>query len=220
LLAEVAGGLWRWTARHPEWHPRTAFGAEVAAWLVHEGGGTVLVDPILPEGDDGELLTALDELVQGEVAIVVTIPYHVREAAAAASRWGGTILGHAAVRRRLPAGAPFRAAAPGEALPLGLAVHRIGNPRRQEQPASLPGARALAFGDAVVGVDGGLRVWVQEPLDERRERWYRDRLVPSLEPLLELDADRVLVTHGEPVTAGGREALAAALAAPPWYHRG
>jgi hypothetical protein len=211
----IADGLWRWTARHPEWHPGE-FGAEVAAWAVREGGGTVLVDPILP----AELLPAVDRVVSGPVTVVVTIPYHVRDAALAAERWGGEILGHAAVARRLPAGAPFRAVAAGDELPLGLSVHRIGNPRRYEQPLLLPAARALAFGDAVVGVDGGLRVWVQEHGDERRLAWYRERLVPSLEPLLELPFERVLVTHGEPVLSGGRDALAEALAAPPWHHRG
>jgi len=37
----------------------------------------------------------------------------------------------------------------------------------------------------------------------------------ALEPLLERDIDRVLVTHGQPVLQGGRDARAAALAAPP-----
>jgi glyoxylase-like metal-dependent hydrolase (beta-lactamase superfamily II) len=111
---------------------------------------------------------------------------------------------------------PFRVVTPDDRLPLGLSVHRIGNPRRYEQPVLLPERRALAFGDAVVGADGGLRVWVQQELDARTQRWYHERLVPSLEPLLELDFDRVLVTHGDPVLSDGRAALAAALAAPPW----
>ena len=35
--------------------------------------------------------------------------------------------------------------------------------------------------------------------------------VEALRPLLDLPVERVLVTHGEPVLAGAREALAAAL---------
>ncbi len=123
------------------------------------------------------------------------------------------------MQRRLPAGSPFRAAAPGDELPLGLTVHRIGNPVRQELPLFLAEWRALAFGDAIVGVEGGLRVWVEKRVDERRLRWFRERLVPSLQGLLELPVDRVLVTHGDPVLSGGHEALVDALAAPPWYHR-
>lgn len=218
MLERADDGIWRWAARHPEWHPRTAFGAEVACWLVHQSGGTVLVDPLLPAGDE-ELRAALDALVRGPVVVAVTIPYHVRDAAEAARRWDGTIAGHAAVERRLPDGAPFRAVQPGDELPLGLTAHRIGNPVRQELPLLLPERRALAFGDAIVGVEGALRVWVERPVEERRMRWYRERLVPSLEPLLSLGAERILVTHGEPVLSRGGDALAAALAAPPWYHR-
>jgi glyoxylase-like metal-dependent hydrolase (beta-lactamase superfamily II) len=234
MVERVADGLWRWAARHPEWHPPTPFGAEVASWLAHEGGGTVLVDPLLRPGDPARppaasdegpdaaaerLLVALDPLVRGPVLVVITIPYHTRDAAAAARRWDATVIGHEAVARRLPPGVPFEAVSPGDDVPLGLSVHRIGSPRRQEQPALLPERRALAFGDAVVGVEGGLRVWIERPIDDRVVQWYRERLVPSFAPLLELDAERVLVTHGRPVLTAGRKALAEALAAPPWYHR-
>lgn len=49
---------------------------------------------------------------------------------------------------------------------------------------------------------------------------YESRLVPTLEPLLDLGCERVLVTHGPPVLADGAAALREALAAGPWYHRG
>jgi glyoxylase-like metal-dependent hydrolase (beta-lactamase superfamily II) len=39
-------------------------------------------------------------------------------------------------------------------------------------------------------------------------------LAASLRPALDLPVERVLVSHGEPVLHGGREALAAALEAP------
>jgi hypothetical protein len=37
--------------------------------------------------------------------------------------------------------------------------------------------------------------------------------------LLDVAFDRVLVTHGEPVLSGGRDALRNALEGDPWYHR-
>jgi hypothetical protein len=37
-----------------------------------------------------------------------------------------------------------------------------------------------------------------------------------LRPLLDLDVERVLVTHGPAVVEGGRQKLQAALEAPPW----
>ena len=81
-------------------------------------------------------------------------------------------------------------------------------------PQDSPDAAVL-----VAEVDGRLRVWATGKVDERRERWHRQRFNPTLEPLLELDFDRVLVTHGHPVLVDGRAELRAALAAPPWYRR-
>jgi hypothetical protein len=209
-LQDLGGGIWRWTRRHPDWHPRTEFGASVGCYAVHEGGGTVLIDPLLDEAIAAEL----DGLMRAEVVVAVTIPYHVRSAAAAVERWGGTVIGHPDVVRRLPDGTPFYG---GDEPPLGLRKHSV--PRGKEQPLELPEARALAFGDRVVGVDGGLRVWLQRELTDERRAWFRRIGAPSLEPLLEIDAERVLVTHGAPVLHDGRRALTDALAGEPWYHR-
>ena len=219
-LCVLADGLWSWSARHPSWRPGTEFGAEVACFALRAGSGTILVDPLLPDSEPA-LADALDEVIAGRVTVLITIPYHVRSAEQIWRRHGDAveILGHGAVGKRLAARAPFRPVAAGERLPHGVSAHAIGSPRRQELPMHLPGHRALAFGDAVVGVGGGLRVWLQSPVTEKRLDWYRRRLVPTLEPLLELDFDRVLVTHGRPVLRGGRAALREALEAPPWYHR-
>jgi glyoxylase-like metal-dependent hydrolase (beta-lactamase superfamily II) len=209
-MEELAPGLWRFTARHPEWHPR-GFGDEVAGFALSDEEGLVLVDPLV--GDEADL-GALDALVDGPVTIFITIPYHARSAADLARRWRRvSVLGHAATRARLPAGTPFRAIAPGERLPHGAEVLPIGSPRRRELPLHLPRARALAFGDAVVGAEGGLRVWAQ---GERSERWYRERFRPTLEPLARLDVERVLVTHGPPVLRDGARELRSALDAGPW----
>ena len=112
-LQDLGGGMWRWALRHPEWHPRTALGAEVGCYAVHEGGGTVLIDPLLDEAVTAEL----DGLVRGEVVIAVTIPYHVRSACEAVGRWGGT---WSATRTCAPMtdGTPFYG---GDEPPLGLA---------------------------------------------------------------------------------------------------
>jgi hypothetical protein len=100
-MKKLADGIWRWELRHPQWHPRTEFGAKVACYVVHEGEDTVLIDPLF---DDP---SAIDPLIQGEVVVAVTIPYHVRSSAEALKRWGGTIAGHPHVQRRLPEGTPF-----------------------------------------------------------------------------------------------------------------
>jgi hypothetical protein len=216
LMEALADGLWRWTARHPEWHP-AGFGDEVASFALCAHGIGLLIDPLLPP--DPEPVHALvGELARDDLAILITVPYHVRSAEQLRRRHGKrvSIWGHEAAAKRLSSRAGFHVIDPDSELPAGVRAHRVGSPPGHELPLYIPAQRALAFGDEVVEVGGRLRVW-KDPLDsERRRRWYRERYIPTLEPLLELDVERVLVTHGEPVLADGRKKLAAALRAEPW----
>jgi hypothetical protein len=218
---QLADGLWRWTARHPEWHPGE-FGREVASFAIRAGQDVLLIDPLLPPAPE-PVLDVLDGLLGDRVAILISIPYHVRSAEELWRRYRGradcAIWGHAACTKRLKSRAGFREIELGVPLPAGVSAHAIGRPRRQEMPLYVPSHRALVFGDAVAAVDGELRVWSIGNVDARRASWYRERFNPTLEPLLELDFERVLVTHGEPVLKDGRAKLGAALDARPWYHR-
>jgi hypothetical protein len=206
-LEELGEGLWRWALRHPDWHPPIELGREVGCFAARAGGRTILIDPLLDE----DVAAELDALVAGDVIVAVTIPYHVRSAAEAARRWDARVVGHPDLALRLPDDVAVHEHAD------GVRMHPI--VRHKERPVELPALRALAFGDRVVGVDGGLRVWMQREVTEARRAWYRSTLVPWLAPLLELDVERVLVTHGPPVLSDGRAALAAAFEAEPWNHR-
>ncbi len=152
--------------------------------------------------------------------MLTTIHYHVRSAAEAARRYRSgvpvSVHGHASVGGLLGGDVPFEPIEPGAELPGGAVAQAIGKPRRREMPLWFPSQRALAFGDAVVGVEDGLRIW--DTLDGKSPDWYRGRFLPTLEPLLELDPEHVLVTHGPPAIGDGRERLAEALARPPWWH--
>jgi hypothetical protein len=219
---QLADGLWRWTARHPEWHPGD-FGSEVASFVLRAGHETVLIDPLLPSEPE-PVLDLIAQQLGERLAILITIPYHVRSSEEIRDRFRRqvetTIWGHRACRKRLADPAGFRAFEPGDELPAAASAHRIGKPRRFETPLHLPSHRALAFGDAVAEVDGALRVWCERSVDADVSRFYRERFNPTLEPLLELDFDRVLVTHGQPALEQGQAKLAAALRAEPWYHHG
>jgi hypothetical protein len=183
----VGGGVWRWTLPHPEWGTTTQV---VNSYVVRSGGDTVLIDPLF---DDPE---PLDELIEGRVTVAITIPYHVRSAAEAAHRWDARIVGHPDLAQK---GLSVHASAP------GVTLHPI--PGHKERVVQV--ADALAFGDRVIGAEGGLRIWDQSHIGAA----YRARLNRWLEPLLELDFERVLTTHGEPVLRDGREALRTALGA-------
>jgi hypothetical protein len=213
-------GLWRWTERHPEWHPGE-FGSEVACFAVDAGDDTLLIDPLLPE-DPEPVLELVGRILGKRLTILITIPYHVRSSEELWRRFGGeaetAILGHRACAKRLSDRSGFRELEVGRELPAGLTAHRIGKPRRYEMPLLVPSHRALVFGDAVAEAGGALRVWSADKVDDRVERFYRERFNPTLKPLLELDFDRVLVTHGQPVLKDGKRELRSALRRKPWYH--
>jgi hypothetical protein len=219
---KLAEDLWRWTARHPEWHPGR-FGSEVACFALKSGSDTVLIDPLLPPDPDPVMALIEDNLGE-RLSILITIPYHVRSSEEIWRRFRKeaktSIGGHPACAKRLGDASGFAAFEPGDELPAKIGAHRIGKPRRYETPLHVPSHDALVFGDAVAETDGRLVVWSASKVDGKVERFYRERFNPTLEPLLELDFDRVLVTHGQPIEKDGRKALKRALDSRPWYHHG
>lgn len=218
---QPAPGLWRWTERHPAWHPGE-FGAQVACYALVAGGALLLVDPLVPDVDQGPVPALLDGLAAGRrTHVLITIGYHVRSAEALAARYDAAILGPEACRSRLSDAARFTVLTPEREGPAGVRAFAIGRPPRGEHPLWIPSHAAIAFGDAVVSTpDGELRMWCAKELDARRLRVYRERFAPTLDPLMALPAERILVTHGAAVMDDGAERLRAAVAAAPWYHPG
>ena len=49
---ELAPGLVRWSTAHPGWEPRHGWEREVTSHLVVADDATLLLDPLVPEGDD------------------------------------------------------------------------------------------------------------------------------------------------------------------------
>jgi hypothetical protein len=197
-LTEIDAGLWRWTARHPEWvagaKPESPgdWPPEVGSVAHESGGALTLIDPLLPAEAEG-LRAWLDERAAAAERVVVanTIKWHRRSRDEVAERYGAST---SRARGALPEGV--------EPVP----IRRAG-----ETMFWLPKPAALVPGDRLIGDRrGGLRLcprsWIGytgSTLDEVRE---------ALRPLLELPVQRVLVSHGEPVLRNGRGAIERALA--------
>ena len=203
----IANGLWRWTGYHEEWRE------DVGSVYCETADGVVLIDPIVPPEDTDRFWQALDRDVKrvgGRVDVLVTVFWHTRHAAAMIERYSAHVWaptrGRAAIERR--AGTVTDLFRPGDELPGGITA--LPTTRAAEVVFWIPQHRALVPGDVLLGDGkGGLRMCPESWLPEGTGH---AKLAASLRPLLELPVERVLVSHGEPVLTGVRDALAAALA--------
>jgi hypothetical protein len=198
-LLELAPGLWRWTAPHPEWAPGAApespgdWPREVGSVLCEADDAAALIDPLLPPDRD-PFLRELDRRIRGRdgrVVVLTTIRFHRRSSDELVRRYGAST---SRAKRRLPRGI--------EALPIrgaGETMFWLGH------------QRALVSGDRILGTDDGLRICPESWLRYLRDGLTLAGLRDRLRPLLELPIERVIVSHGEPVLSDGREALAMAL---------
>lgn len=205
-VLEIAPGLWRWTGYHEEWRE------DVGSVYCETRDGVVLVDPIVPPEDMSRFWRALDRDVRrldGPVHVLVTVFWHVRSTDAMVERYGARVWaprsGRAAVARR--SGVVTDAFAPDDTLPGSIRAFRTA--RAAEAVYWIGDHDALVPGDVLLGDgQGGVRMCPESWLPASKK--HAD-LAASLGPLLDLPVERILVSHGDPVLSGGRDALETAL---------
>lgn len=199
-LRELRPGLFRWVADHPDARPsRTPgsvddWGPEVGSVAYAAPDALLLVDPLVPP-DRTALLAELDALVRRHarpVHIVTTLKWHRRSRDALAERYRAAT---SRARDTLPAGVET------------VTIRGAGETMVWLRPEG-----ALVPGDRLLGDDtGGLRLCPDSWLGYLPSGMRRAGLREALRPLLDLPVELVLVTHGEPVLADGRGAIAGAL---------
>jgi hypothetical protein len=199
-LVEVAPRLYRWTAPHPAADPDpdpgspADWGPDVGSVAYAATDALVLVDPLVPAARH-DLQTELDELVRRHgrrVAILTTLQFHRRSREHLAARYGAST---------------SRAK---KSLPVGVQTMQIRG--AGETMVWLPEHRALITGDRLLGDEaGGIRLCPDSWLRYLPSKMGRRELSKALRPLLDLPVEMVLVSHGEPVLSGGRDAIAHAL---------
>jgi len=190
----IAPGLRRWTAWHDEWED------EVASLAVETDDGLVLIDPL----DTPQELAEPDH-------VLITVFWHGRTARelGAGHVWASTRSAQPLKNRDVMVTDPFRA---GDALPGGIQAFQTA--RATEVVFWLPKQQAVVVGDVLLGAGAKPRP-TSDPLRLCPERWLgkstHEDLRESLRPLLELPVELVLVSHGLPLSADGRRALAAVI---------
>jgi hypothetical protein len=191
-MDELACGLWRWTAPHPEW----VAGAEpdspddwgqMVGCLLYQGPDTcVFIDPLLPPDPEAFWRWADQQVGGRTVSVLTTLAPHRRDRERVAARYGARTPTH---RGQVPPG-----------------VEPIVLQGARETMFWLPGPAALVPGDRILGApDGRLRLcpesWLYwTPVD-------REGLRRLLLPVLDLPVELVVVSHGEPVCRDARAAL-------------
>ncbi len=195
---ELADGLWRWTAPHPDWKPDAASGSsadwprQVGCTLVLGANSAVFIDA-MPSEDETAFWTWADQRCAGRRVLALnTLAFHRRSRPELVARYGATT---SRAKHNLPP-----------------TVHPIPLRGAGETMFWLPEQHALIPGDRLVAdADGRLRMCHESWLVYLPSGIGLAELRGLLRPLLALPIERVLVSHGEPVLADGRRALTEAL---------
>jgi glyoxylase-like metal-dependent hydrolase (beta-lactamase superfamily II) len=180
----------RWTSFHEQWEE------QVGAVAVDTDDGLVFIDPLDPPPELGR-----------PEHVLLTTYWHGRSAGAAgAPRVWAT---RRSARPLANRGITVTDQVEDGGLPGGILAFQTA--RAGEAVYWLPSERAVVVGDVLLGAGAKPRA-TDDPLRLCPARWLgaktHDDLRASLRPLLELPVEQVLVSHGEPVLADGRSALA------------
>jgi glyoxylase-like metal-dependent hydrolase (beta-lactamase superfamily II) len=183
--------LRRWTAYHDHWQE------EVGCVAVGTGDGLVFIDPLDPPADLGQ-----------PDHVLITVFWHDRSAAGTARVWSAK----GSARPLANRGVVVTDDVAKGPLPGGILAFPTA--RSGEVVFWLPEQRAVVAGDVLLGAGAKPRA-TDDPLRLCPERWLgaksHDDLRRSLQPLLKLPVEQVLVSHGSPVVEGGLAALEAIL---------
>ena len=191
-MRELQTGVWHWEAPHPDWKPGEEWAELVSSYAIDDGERLLLFDPLAPPSE-------IDELATGrETAIVLTTPWHARDAAGLAGRLGALLY--------VPPpdegdpnpveGEVFRA---GDRLPVG--VEAFPGMETNDLVLWVESRRALIVGDTLIDRGNGFEF----PADWANKGVPPEQILDSLRPLLELPVELVLPTHGAPTDRAALE---------------
>jgi len=199
-MREVRTGVWHWKARHPDWKPGADWRALVSSYAIDGGDGLLLFDPLAAP-------TEIEQLAAGrESAIVLTCPWHARDAVSLAERLGAQLYVPPPDEGD-PNPVPGQVFNAGDSLGVGVEAFPGMEIAGEANDFVLwvASSRTLVAGDTFIDRGNGLEF----PADWASKDVPAEQIAESLRPLLQLPVELVLATHGGPFD---RAALERALA--------
>jgi glyoxylase-like metal-dependent hydrolase (beta-lactamase superfamily II) len=186
--------VWHWEAPHPEWEPEEGWDhADVSSYAIDDGERLLLFDPLAVPSEILELAA------ERETVIVLTSPWHRRDAVSLGEQLGATVYVP-------PPDPPDPDPVPGQVYRAGdrLEIGVEAFPGREE-PNDLvlwvESHRALVAGDTIVDRGRGLEFlpeWAPEGVKP-------EQILEGLQALRDLPVELVLPTHGQPADRAALE---------------
>src|SRR5919108_3141117 len=208
-MHELQAGLWHWEAPHPDWRPTEPWSENVSSYAIDDGERLLLFDPIAPPSEIEEL--AADR----ETAIVLTAPWHERDAQSLVERLGVPVYtplpdtaedlireygitaeqagdGSPDVRWLLEGAGEAHWYSAGDRLAVG--AQAFPGQKRNDLVLWIETHRAVVAGDTLADFGEGPQI---------NPRWLgagvtREQVIDGLRPLLALPVEHLLETHGGP----------------------
>jgi glyoxylase-like metal-dependent hydrolase (beta-lactamase superfamily II) len=189
-VREVRAGVWHWEARHPEWNERQWWGPSVSSYAIDDGARLLLFDPLALPAEIEPLA------VERETAIVLTCPWHRRDAEALANRYGAPLYVPPPDEGD-PSPVDGTVFSEGDRLPVGVEAFPGMEPN--DLVLWVESHRALVAGDTLQDRGHGLQFLGDLPNNVPAEGGVAtERILDGLQPLLALPVEIVLPTHGAP----------------------
>jgi glyoxylase-like metal-dependent hydrolase (beta-lactamase superfamily II) len=209
-MDELAAGLWHWSAPHPEWQPSEPWARNVSSYAIDDGERLLLFDPL---GVPSEIEARTAER---DTAIVLTAPWHERDAQSLVERVGAPVYTplpdsadylmqqYGITAEQAGEGSPdvtwLLKEGIGEAHPyeagdrLDVGIDAFPGQKPNDMVLWIESHRAVVAGDTLVDFGCGLHI---------NPRWLGpgvtlERVVEGLRPVLDLPVEQVLATHGGP----------------------
>jgi hypothetical protein len=209
-MQELRPGVWHWQSPHPDWNEEQWWPQLVSSYAIELGDEFVLTDP----------LAVPDELRERATAVLLTAPYHERDARTLglpiytppADTWEDWVekfgVDPEKVRGMESDDLAWLRAGEGEGhfhgpgeWPFG--IHAYAGREDNDLILWLPAVGALVCSDTISDFGDGMDIHLGG-----RTHVTKEQIVERLQPLLELPVELVLPAHGAP---GGRELLERAL---------